>query len=243
MVRPAEKEGWNRRHAVYVPVRMQSQMIAPPVRNNNARTWAALIFVMFVFLPIRQITHWVSPTLTIQSACLREALILASAAGLLLYIHYVEKLPFSSVGFGTSRWWKSVTWGGVTALLCGAAAAAIIYVTKYTGGPHAHEMEELPLWLVVLIVSRAGFVEELFFRGFAIERLSSLGWPRYAAALLPLTIFSLLHYTGGWENIVIAFVLGGILALFYLWRRDLVANIIAHFLVDFVANVVPRLGH
>ncbi len=37
------------------------------------------------------------------------------------------------------------------------------------------------------------------------------------------------------------FTLGGILTLFYLWRRDLVANIIGHFLVDFTANVVPRL--
>ena len=222
---------------------MPSQAAVLPARSHNVRTWAALIFVMFVFLPIRQITQWVSPALTTRSASLREALILASAAGLLLYIHYVEKLPFSSVGFGTSPWWKSLVWGFVTAVLCGAAAAAIIYVTKYTGGPHAHEMEELPLWLVVLIVARAGFVEELFFRGFAIERLSSMGWPRYAAALMPLTVFSLLHYTGGWENIVIAFVLGGILALFYLWRRDLVANILAHFLVDFVANVVPRLGH
>jgi hypothetical protein len=36
-------------------------------------------------------------------------------------------------------------------------------------------------------------------------------------------------------------VLGGILAGFYLWRRDLVANMTGHFLVDFVGNVLPRL--
>jgi len=43
-------------------------------------------------------------------------------------------------------------------------------------------------------------------------------------------------------NILIAFVLDGILAALYLWRRDLVANTLAHFLVDFVANLAPRLG-
>jgi hypothetical protein len=32
-----------------------------------------------------------------------------------------------------------------------------------------------------------------------------------------------------------------ILTGFYLWRRDLVANMIGHGLVDFVANVLPRL--
>jgi hypothetical protein len=32
-----------------------------------------------------------------------------------------------------------------------------------------------------------------------------------------------------------------ILTGFYLWRRDLIANMIGHGLVDFVANVLPRL--
>jgi membrane protease YdiL (CAAX protease family) len=40
---------------------------------------------------------------------------------------------------------------------------------------------------------------------------------------------------------VIALVLGAALTFFYLWRRDLVANIFGHFLVDFISNVLPRL--
>lgn len=211
--------------------------------NTNLRTWIALLFVMLVFLPIRQITHWVSPTLTTESASVREALILATAAALLVYIRRVEGLPLTSVGLGTSVWWKSIAWGLVTMALCGAAAGLIVHLTKYTGGPRAHEMDNLPTWLITVIVFRAGFVEELFYRGFAIERLSAMGWPRWLAALFPLTIFAFLHYTGGPVNILIAFVLGAILAAFYLWRRDLTANIIAHFLVDFIANVVPRLTH
>ena len=116
-----------------------------------------------------------------------------------------------------------------------------MYATKFDGGPHAHDFEKLPLWLVTVIVFRAGFVEELFYRGFAIERLRSLGWPRAAAAIVPVMIFAAMHYTGGPVNMLMSFTLGGILTLFYLWRRDLVANIIGHFLADFIANVVPRL--
>jgi membrane protease YdiL (CAAX protease family) len=56
-----------------------------------------------------------------------------------------------------------------------------------------------------------------------------------------LAIFAVAHWTGGAANILIALVLGAILAGFYLWRRDLVANMIGHFLVDFVGNVLPRL--
>ena len=83
--------------------------------------------------------------------------------------------------------------------------------------------------------------EELFFRGYAIERLQALGLNRFWAAAIPLVIFSVGHWTGGWANIVIALALGAVLAAFYLWRRDLVANMVGHFLVDFVANVLPRL--
>ena len=214
-----------------------------PQAGANLRTWIVLLFVMLVFLPIRQITHWISPTLNTESATVREALIFAAAAALLVYIRRVEGLSLRSVGLGTSVWWKSIAWGIALAIVCGGAAVLIAHATKFTGGPNANDLERLPLWLVVTIVFRAGFVEELFYRGFSIERLSSMGWPRSAAALLPLTIFSLLHYTGGPVNVLIAFVLGAILAAFYLWRRDLVANIIAHFLVDFVGNVVPRLVH
>jgi uncharacterized protein len=80
-----------------------------------------------------------------------------------------------------------------------------------------------------------------FFRGYAIERLQALGLNRSWAAAIPLLVFSLGHWTGGWANIVIAFALGAVLAVFYLWWRDLVANMLGHFLVDFVANVLPRL--
>ena len=45
-----------------------------------------------------------------------------------------------------------------------------------------------------------------------------------------------MHYPGGLMNVVVAFTLGGILTLFYLWRRDLVANIIGHFLVDWMVR-------
>jgi hypothetical protein len=49
----------------------------------------------------------------------------------------------------------------------------------------------------------------------------------------------------GWlGNIIIALAFGAILSASSLWRRDLVANMIGHFLVDFVSNVLPRLfGH
>jgi membrane protease YdiL (CAAX protease family) len=119
--------------------------------------------------------------------------------------------------------------------------AIVIALTHYTGGSSGAALAKLPVWLVTLIVVRAGVLEELFYRGYAIERLEALGLNRFWAGTIPLVIFSVGHWTGGWANMVIALVLGAALTLFYLWRRDLVANIIGHFLVDFISNVIPRL--
>jgi membrane protease YdiL (CAAX protease family) len=49
------------------------------------------------------------------------------------------------------------------------------------------------------------------------------------------------HYRQGVGGIVAVFVVGGILTVAYMKFRDLVANITAHFLGDFVLNVVLPL--
>ena len=105
-------------------------------------------------------------------------------------------------------------------------------------------MAKFPLWLVVLIVLRAGVVEELFYRGYAIERLQLLGLNRYWAGVIPLLIFGFAHGTNGWANVVLALALGAVLTAVYLWRRDLVANMIGHFMIDLISVLLPRfLSH
>jgi membrane protease YdiL (CAAX protease family) len=151
-----------------------------------------------------------------------------------------EGLPLSSIGLGTARWGKSILWGFLLGIGCLLAAVGLVVVTGYTGGESGKAFDKLPTWLLSLIVLRAGVVEELCYRGYAIERLHALGLPRGLAAGVPLLIFAVGHWTGGWENILIALVLGGMLALFFIWRRDLVANMIGHWFVDFIGNVLPR---
>lgn len=181
------------------------------------------------------------PDLGPSGVFLKEILIWIAAGSLLWLIRTKEKLPLNSIGIGTSKIWKSVAWGFAAAALSLAAGGFLAHLTQYGHGPASQAFDKLPLWLITLIVIRAGVVEELFYRGYAIERLQLVGFPRAAAVSIPLIIFSLGHWTGGWSNVLIAFVIGAILTGFYLWRRDLPSNMFAHFLVDFVGNVVPKL--
>jgi membrane protease YdiL (CAAX protease family) len=207
----------------------------------SAATWIGLFLSLFGMLLIRQTVSYFAPTPTFAATIWKESLIWASAAALLVLIRRGEGQPLTSIGLGTSRWWKSILWGLVITVLCGVVGMMLAHLTQYGHGTGAAAFEKLPLWLVTLIVLRAGVVEELFYRGYAIERLQAIGLGRFWSASIPLSIFGLGHWTGGWANIVIALALGVILALFYLWRRDLVANMIGHGLVDFIANVLPRI--
>lgn len=207
------------------------------------RTWGGVLFALFAFGVIRLALGGFSMKASVTQTVIREAIIWLAAGALIWFILRVEHLELTWVGIGTQPLSQSLLWSLPLAVVCLAAAATVAMATGYGHGQGSTAMERFPVWLATLICIRAGFVEELFYRGYAIERLQSLGMPRVVAAGLPLAVFSLMHLTGGWAGALMAFVLGGILTAFYLWRRDLVANILAHFLVDFLANVAPRLMH
>jgi uncharacterized protein len=219
---------------------LTSEQPSVPMKISRA-TWAGLAISLFAMVAIRQVFVFFVPETTFASAVLKEALIWVSALSLIVIIRRGEHLPMSSIGLGTARWWKSILWGFIIAIVSTVVVGALAYLTGYGHGPGSAAFEKLPLWLITAIVFRAGVVEELFYRGYSIERLRFVGFGRFWSVAIPLVIFSLGHWSGGAANILIAFAAGLILTGFYLWRRDLVANMIGHGLVDFVANVVPKL--
>jgi membrane protease YdiL (CAAX protease family) len=225
---------------ILAPMTLTPDQPSVPSKVSPA-TWVGLFISLFAMLVIRQGVAFFIPGITFTSAILKEALIWVSAVTLILIIRRGEHLSLRSIGLGTARWWKSILWGFVIAIVSAVAVLAIAHLTGYGHGPGSAAFEKLPLWLITAIVFRAGVVEELFYRGYSIERLQLIGFGRFWSVAIPLVIFSLGHWTGGIANILIAFVAALILTGFYLWRRDLVANMIGHGLVDFVANVLPKL--
>ena len=195
-------------------------------------TWIGLSVSLFAMVVIRYVVVFSVYEITFGWAILKETLIWVSAAALLVIIRRGERLPFSSVGLGTAPWWKSIVWGLVIAVVLALVVGGLAYLTGWRHGPGSAVSDKLPLWLIALIVFRAGVVEELFYRGYAIERLRMVGLGRFWSVIIPLIIFSFAHWSGGAVNTLIALAAGAILTAFYLWRRDLVANMIGHCLVS-----------
>lgn len=209
-----------------------------PSGAGKATTWIGLGLSLCSMLIIRQAFRAVTPEPGTALTLAREACMFANAGLLVWLVRKREGLPLTSIGIGTSPLWKSLAWGVVIAIACIVPAAVLVKLTGYGHGAASQAFAKLPVWVVCIVVLRAGVVEELFYRGYAIERLRAVGAGRIASWAIPLAIFSAAHWTGGAANILIALVLGGILTAFYLWRQDLVSNMFGHFLVDFVANVL-----
>jgi hypothetical protein len=82
---------------------------------------------------------------------------------------------------------------------------------------------------------RAAVHEELFYRGFAIERLAEITGLLWLAGLISVVAFTYAHLSyWGWAHLIVAGYGGLVLTVMYLWRRDLASNMIAHFLTDAV---------
>jgi membrane protease YdiL (CAAX protease family) len=214
---------------------------SPPLRTLPAVSWLGLAISLFALLIVRQVVTVMWPALPLSAVIVREALNWICAIALLVIVRRGENLPFTSIGIGTRSWGKSILWSLAIFVACMVVGGLLVHLTGYGKGPASAAIDRLPVWMVTLVVLRAGVVEELFYRGYAIERLQAFGLNRFVAAGIPLIIFAVGHWTGGAANILIALALGAILAGFYLWHRDLVANMIGHFAVDFVANVLPKL--
>ena len=208
---------------------------------SNWVTWCGLCFSLFSMIIISQIFRATTPEHATTLALTREACMFASAGMLIWLVRRRERLPLRSIGIWTSPVWKSLAWGVAIAVTCAVPAVLIAKFTGYGHGPASQAFTRLPIWLIFIVVVRAGVVEELFYRGYPIDRLKRLGFGRIASWAIPLVIFGAAHWTGGAANIAIALVLGGILTAFYEWRRDLVSNMFGHFLVDFVSNVLPAM--
>lgn len=193
-------------------------------------------------LIVRQAVVWLHPgEATLPTVVVREAGMWLVGLSVIAIVRLGERLPLSSIGLTGSRLLQSLLWGILLTVICFVAAGVFVGVTHFNGGKNAEALAKLPVWLMTAVVVRAGIVEELCYRGYAIERLHALGLPRAVAAGIPLIIFGVGHWTGGVLNIALALLLGAILAAFYLWRRDLTANMIGHTLVDFIPNVLPKL--
>jgi|KBSSwiStaDraftv2_1062776.scaffolds.fasta_scaffold262418_4 membrane protease YdiL (CAAX protease family) len=203
-------------------------------------TYVGLLIALFGIPAMTTLHRMLAPDPTATGGIVAREIAILAITGLLLWVvTRGERLPLSSIGFRTDHVGRSLAWSLAIAALCLAAAVGMLAIYGAMG-IHYGEGQSISRALPVttLAVVRAGISEEVLYRGYAIERLQSLTGSKWIAVAISLPLFAAFHFRQGLAGVVLAFVLGGILTAFYLWKRDLLANMAGHFLVDFIPNVL-----
>lgn len=120
--------------------------------------------------------------------------------------------------------------------MAAAASASVIILfsgfvrEQITGDPPpALDLTRLlPAWVLLPAWFTGAFTEEVLFRSYPIERLVRMTGRPWLVGLVTVAVFTFLHSIDwDWIHVFTAVLPGGImLTLFYLWRRNLVLNVI-----------------
>lgn len=188
-------------------------------------------------LPELPITAYVAPSTTLAGHLEREAFFWMVTAVLVAYVLVVERRRLVSIGLRRPDW-KSVVLGILAGVVLVAGFVAIFtFVMPMlhipSNGSAMAGLLHTPLWFRVLLVLRAAAFEEICYRGYTIERVQELSGSRGLAFAVSAAAFTLAHAGyWGWSALLVPAFGGVVLAGLYLWRRDLVCNMVAHFVAD-----------
>ncbi len=211
-------------------------------KRVNSFTWLGLFISLAGIFIVTTIFKLLVEHRTALSVLLREGILFALLIVLLWIIKNREHLNFRAIYFNESKIGQSVLWGLGGAIVCGAVAVGTLLLLQSLGLQMKSEGQApLPLWVTFIVILRAAIVEEVFFRGYAITRLEAVTGNKYLSAVAPLLVFSLLHYGQGLAGIIVTFMMGAVLTLLFLQRKDLLTVIVAHFVIDFIPNILGPL--
>jgi membrane protease YdiL (CAAX protease family) len=144
-----------------------------------------------------------------------------------------EHLPLRSIGLRRAAWstllWGLGLWGAIS--LLPIVTAPLLQLSGTAGLDEGiQRLVVLPVWFRVIVGLTGGIVEEVLYRGYAVERLATItGWP-WLAGTVSVVFFTLAHVPAWGLGFALGTDLPFAIAMtaFYLWRRDLLANILAH---------------
>jgi len=191
------------------------------------------------------IARWGRSTDTVSAHLAAQAMLVGLAAIVVLIVvancNALSDLGIRGLGVST------LLWAAATAVFFIFVAGPLLMRLPAVLGRPGFErglssLNRLPAWYLVLAVIVGGIVEELLYRGFAVQVLGTLIGNTWLAAAFVVIAFGLAHLPlWGLVPALTTMVSGAILTVLFLVHHDLIANMLAHIATDMAGIVFPRL--
>jgi CAAX protease family protein len=146
-------------------------------------------------------------------------------------------VTLSSLGFKRLRWSSLMTVVEIVGVAYVVLRIAVLLVTRFgllQPSPGSAALAARPAWLVWMMLVVAGIVEETVYRGYAVAVLSGAVRSQWIAAAVALFVFTAAHILG-WgfgPSLIFIFAIGLVLTVYFVIRRDLIANAVAHIIIN-----------
>lgn len=214
---------------------------------KNSKTVARLVGLVVAWggplLLLSPADRLLGPPERLTTKLLEQLVLWAFLALIAAIVVFWEKQPLASLSLRPLAW-RSLGWGLLlAAAMIGVVMPLLVWALRAAGIPGFEAgmatIVALPVWFRIVAVVTAGVVEDSLFLGYAFNRLVLLTRSYWMAGVVTVLIVSFLHLPSWGIGPVLAyFVAVGIGVGFFVWRRDLLANIVAHVTVDAWALVI-----
>lgn len=230
--------------------------MTPPPENSGPSErvqLAEMLVFLFLIAPSLAFSFLVAGrgsatfTLTALATILRDLALVC----LILYFIHRNGEPAARIGWIPRDWSREVAIGLLLFLPMFYSAALIETALRRIGfsGPHkplpslVPRRSEKELALALLLVIVVAIAEETMFRGYLILRLRATTRNLPVAVLLSATVFAFGHGYEGSAGVITVGWMGLVFALVYVWRQNLIAPTVMHFLQDFIVIVLVPFLH
>jgi len=235
---------------------MQMTMTFPanrnePVVSRRTQGWELFVFLLLI-VPSMALSFFAVKQGSLAFPLVALATIFrdVSLVALLIYFLWRNGEPLERLGWVSRHFWREIGLGIILFPFLFYASEWVERGLLSLGlnAPSTPTPSLEPVggaWqfaLAVLLVAVVAISEETIFRGYLILRFGAVTGSMIAAVFLSALVFSVGHGYEGTAGVGTVGFMGIILALVYLWRGSLVASMVIHFLVDFVAIVLAPLA-
>jgi len=168
---------------------------------------------------------------------------------LLILIKFGEKRSYSSIGFFPITIKEGLIAMGIGAVLSLSVPLLTLLASQFlpstTEGSIMDAAVQTSWYMLLFGVLTSGVTEEIIFRGYLIERLGKLTGKLPVAVGISVLAFTLPHVVNWNITHVIGVVLplGLILSWLYLWKRNILFNIIVHIVINLPLVFIALTTH
>ena len=177
-----------------------------------------------------------------------ETLFIEWTVALVLFVLvvYWEKLPLSSIGWRlpAGKDWLAMAGAIVALFLTLGVFTAMTHTSRHdVNGATPAQLLAIPIGLRIFTFLTAGFCEELFFRAYAIERLTALTGNLWTGCIAAVVLFTLGHVPryGFTTQLVDVFLIAVALTALYAYRRNFWICATMHAAIDATALLLAPL--